>query len=656
MNELLASARAVHFAATIWLFGELVLACALSNWRGRDAPAGPGEALRRRLPSVARWSIAIGIASALAWLAAVTATMSGKPLPLAIDASTLGAVVGGTLFGQVWIARVCLACVLLLALWSRSARRSGWRVAFWTVVAGVYLAALAWTGHAAAAAGPWRGVQIISDVLHLLAAGAWLGALPALAYLLGTMQSIEGAASATRRFSSFAIVCVIALILSGVGNSWFLVGSLPALFGTTYGRLLLAKLALLAVMLIFATANRLVLTPRLGAGDRRALRALRRNTLLEIAAGLLVVTIVGVLGITVPAAHQSPFWPFAHTLSWAPARESAAIRWALATALLIAAAGLAVIVVGARRRAWPPAAVGLAGIAASAAASAWLLAVPAYPTTYAASPVRYTTAAVVDGARLFSTHCVACHGNNGTGAGPAAAAAGLATRPANLVRHAGRHRQGELYWWIAHGRAGMAMPAFAPPLGSEEIWSIVQFLQALSDAAVFVDTNGEPMAMSPLPAPDFSFELPGRGQQTLLRRDESRDTLLVLYSLPDSLARLRALASEQPAFAARRIEVLAVTSNAAEAQAAGAEASGSESMLAIVAPDVAAAYAMFAARDGAVAASRHAEFLIDPRSRLRARWIGIPESGDDRNLEILDTAAKVDREPFDAPLPREHSH
>ncbi len=130
MNELLASARAVHFAATIWLFGELVLACALSNWRGRDEPAGPGEALRRRLPSVARWSIAIGIASAVAWLAAVAATMSGMPLSRAIDASTLVAVVGGTLFGKVWIARVCLACVLLLALRPRSAGRSGWGLAF----------------------------------------------------------------------------------------------------------------------------------------------------------------------------------------------------------------------------------------------------------------------------------------------------------------------------------------------------------------------------------------------------------------------------------------------------------------------------------------------------------------------------------------------
>ena len=109
MNGVLASARAVHFAATLWLFGELLLACPLSARRGSDAPAGPGEALRRRLPQVARVCIAVGIASAVAWLAAVAATMSGLPLMRAIDPSTLGAVVGATLFGKVWIARFSLA-------------------------------------------------------------------------------------------------------------------------------------------------------------------------------------------------------------------------------------------------------------------------------------------------------------------------------------------------------------------------------------------------------------------------------------------------------------------------------------------------------------------------------------------------------------------
>ena len=651
MNALLASARAVHFAATMWLFGELVFVCALSVRRGRDAPTGPGAALHRRLSHVARCGIAIGIASAFAWLAAAAATMSGVPLPQAIEPETLGTVLVGTLFGKVWISRLGLALVLLIALWPRSTGRGGWRLALSTIVAGVYLAALAWTGHAAAAEGPWRGAQLVSDVVHLISAGAWLGALPPLVYLLGTTRPIEHATWATHRFSTVAIACVSALILSGVGNSWFLVGSVPALFGTTYGALLLAKLALLALMLSLAALNRLGLTPRLGAGDRHAVRVLRRNALLEIVAGLFVVAIVGVLGITIPAAHQSVLWPFAHTLSWAPAQESAT-RWPLVAAALVAAAGATTLVIGARRRAWRSATAGLIGVAASAMASAWLLAVPSYPTTYASSPVRYTTAAIVDGERLFATHCVACHGSDGTRG--ARAAAELSTRPANLVEHAGRHRPGELYWWIAHGRAGTPMPGFSPPLGSDEIWSIVQFLQSLSDAASAAGPGGELVAEPT--APDFNFELAGRGQQTLLTRDEARDTLLVLYSLPDSLSRLRSLASQRRGLDDERIRVLAVAWSGADAEAAGAQTPGGESMLAIAAPDVAKAYAEFAAPDRAVGANlRHTEFLIRD-GRLRARWIGVPAADVERNQDIWKMAEKVDREPPRAPPSHQHAH
>ncbi|HEV7412027.1 MAG TPA: copper homeostasis membrane protein CopD [Casimicrobiaceae bacterium] len=648
MSLLLASARAVHFAATMWLFGELVLAWWLSAWQGSDAPAGPGEALRRRLPSVARWCIAIGIASAVAWLAAAAATMSDLPLSRAIEPSTFGAVVGDTLFGKVWIARLCLAVLLLLALWPRSAGRSGRRVAASTVVAGAYLVALAWTGHAAAAEGPWRGGEIVSDVMHLLAAGAWLGALPPLVHLLGRAQPISVAAWIARRFSVLGIACVSVLILSGIGNSWFLVGSVPALFGTRYGILLLAKLALLAAMLSFAAVNRLVLPPRLAAGDGQALRALRRNALLEIAAGLLVVAIVGMLGITVPAAHQSPLWPFAHTLSWAPARESTATLWALVAAVLVAAGGLAVLVAGARQRAWTRAGAGIVGVAAAAMMGAWLLTVPAYPTTYAASSVRYTTAAIGDGARLFAAHCATCHGGDGAGS-----AAGSVARAPNLVRHAANHRAGELYWWIAHGREGTPMPAFAPPLVSDEIWSIVQFLHTLSDAADFAGTDAGLLKRSPVPAPDFSFELPERGQETLLQPDSKEGTLLVLYSLPDSLPRLRSLASQR-AFDDKRIRVLAISASATDAQTAGAQTPGGESVLAITASDVAMVYAMFAARDRAVAS--HAEFLIDRRGRLRARWLGVPAPGADRNREIFAAAQKLDSERPSPPPSPEHAH
>ena len=328
------------------------------------------------------------------------------------------------------------------------------------------------------------------------------------------------------------------------------------------------------------------------------------------------------------------------------------MRWPLTALTLVAAAGATALVTGGRRRAWRTAAAGLIGVAAAALASAWLLAVPAYPTTYASSPVRYTTAAIVDGERLFATHCGACHGSDGTGGGRAAAA--LSTRPANLVEHAGQHRPGELYWWIAHGRAGTPMPAFSPLLGSDGIWSIVQFLQALSDAASSVGPSGEFIA-GPT-APDFSFELAGHGQQTLLSKDESRATLLVVYSLPDSLSRLRSLASQRRALDDERIRVLAVTSSAADAEAARAQTPGGETVLAIAAPDVAKAYALFAARDGGAGATlRHGEFLIRD-GRLRALWFGVPAAGVERNQDIGEIAEKVDREP-PRPLPSHlHAH
>ena len=64
-------------------------------------------------------------------------------------------------------------------------------------------------------------------------------------------------------------------------------------------------------------AARILTIPRIVA----ALRSLRRNATMEIAAGMIVVAIVGLLGTMVPAAHQSPAWPFAFTLSWQAAQH-----------------------------------------------------------------------------------------------------------------------------------------------------------------------------------------------------------------------------------------------------------------------------------------------------------------------------------------------
>jgi hypothetical protein len=197
------------------------------------------------------------------------------------------------------------------------------------------------------------------------------------------------------------------------------------------------------------------------------------------------------------------------------------------------------------------------------------------------------------------------------------------------------------------------MPAFSPPLVSEEIWSIVQFLHALADAADFAGARAGFLAPSPVPAPDFSFELLHHGQQTIVRPDANEATLLVLYSLPDSAARLRSLASQRRAFDDRHIRILALAESAGDAQIAEASIPGGDAIRAIAAPDVAVVYALFAARDRAAG---HAEFLIDRRGRLRARWLGVPPPGDDRDRDIFAAAQKLGSAESAPPSPPEHAH
>jgi len=118
---------------------------------------------------------------------------------------------------------------------------------------------------------------------------------------------LDALATAVHRFSALAGAAVVIVLVSGVVNAYFTVGSVAALLASVYGRLLLFKLAGVAAMLTLAVVNRTRQTPRLAAGDaaapaRLAAAAhLRRNSLAEFALAVLVLAIVGVLGLTAPA-------------------------------------------------------------------------------------------------------------------------------------------------------------------------------------------------------------------------------------------------------------------------------------------------------------------------------------------------------------------
>jgi len=408
MDAMIVAARTVHFASAILLFGGLlfVLAVATPVWRDADRATPQRGGLPTALVYGA-WTLAASVMSGVIWLAAEAAIMSGTPLAQAINADTIGLVLGRTEFGRLWVLRLVLALALgaLLLSIGRSANETRrLRIAAGAVlVAAAYLASLAWAGHAAAGQASGHYVQIVSDVVHLLAAGAWLGALPGLVFLLGGAQPIEATAQMVRRFSTLGALSVSALVLSGLGNSWYLVGTVPALMGTDYGHFLLLKLVLFGAMVALAAINRLSLTARLivrNSSNPPAVRSLRRNAILEIGAGIIVIAIVGVLGIKVPAAHQSPAWPFDYTLSWQAAQQSFAVGAAVVVAGISVCVGVVVAIGGLLRNRPRLGIAGLGAILASAAAATWLLAVPAYPTTYATAPGSYTTDSIVRGASL----------------------------------------------------------------------------------------------------------------------------------------------------------------------------------------------------------------------------------------------------------------
>jgi hypothetical protein len=143
------------------------------------------------------------------------------------------------------------------------------------------IASLMTPAQIAEAPGIKGAVHLISDVVHLIAVGAWIGALPPLAMLLSwALQPAnralkDVAAFAADRFSTLAMLSVGTLALSGIVNTSNLAGTIPALVETEYGRLLLLKILLFIAILGPAAVNRLRLLPQLPATD--AVRQLRRN-------------------------------------------------------------------------------------------------------------------------------------------------------------------------------------------------------------------------------------------------------------------------------------------------------------------------------------------------------------------------------------------
>lgn len=156
-------------------------------------------------------------------------------------------------------------------------------------------------------------LHLSADVVHLFAAGAWIGAIAALCALLfgpRTALDADRIALLHRALSDFAstgTIIVGLILLTGIVNVWIIVGisnvfSLP---NHAYGRLLLVKIALFVAMLCLAAGNRFRLSPALGRAHvqcdpRTALAMLRVSLAAEAGCALTILAIAAWLGTLAP--------------------------------------------------------------------------------------------------------------------------------------------------------------------------------------------------------------------------------------------------------------------------------------------------------------------------------------------------------------------
>jgi putative copper resistance protein D len=309
-NGAMIATRAIHFAATATVAGALVFGAVVANpvLRPQESAAKLFRTHTRRLVWI---SLAIAVISGLTWVLLLTMSLSDEGPGEAVMSGALRDVLNLTQFG--WVSQIRFALAIGLAICLAFDRSAYWRWLGLGTAVGL-MASIAWTGHAASTPPKLGYVHLAADALHGLAASAWIGGLVSLVLLLAALGKLPPspraplAQDAAQRFSALGMASVAILVLSGIVNAWILVGSFRGLLVTEYGRILILKLVLFVVMLAFAAINRFCLTPRLALpfGDARqaeSLHWLTRTSTIEIALGLTIFAVVGMLGTLHPATH-----------------------------------------------------------------------------------------------------------------------------------------------------------------------------------------------------------------------------------------------------------------------------------------------------------------------------------------------------------------
>jgi putative copper resistance protein D len=302
IEEIIIAGRLAQYAGAAVLFGSSAFYLYSPV---ADLPRSFAQGARLLL-AIAAAVLAIASLAAIAWQSAYFAGSISEGL----SPENLTAVATQMTLGKAALVRAASAAVAMAMLIVMRPGPASWAVA--ASFGAVATVSLAWMGHAGAGEGDTGLLLLASDMIHLLAAAGWLGALAGFVHLL-FLEPTDGAVSrahylALHRFSRLGSLLVAALVGTGIVNTLTIVGpeAVTAIWVSEYGRVLMLKLLLFAAMIGFAAINRFRLTPALaGELDRAwasgfALRKLRRSVVLETIAGATVLMLVAWLGTLSP--------------------------------------------------------------------------------------------------------------------------------------------------------------------------------------------------------------------------------------------------------------------------------------------------------------------------------------------------------------------
>lgn len=262
--------------------------------------AGPHRGQLDGATHLARW---ISVAASIALVASTAevvlhvASVSGQGLPGAWDADTWQAV-GRTGLGRAVLLRTVGLTLLLVGGRRRLSLGlpSGPDLRKLTGAA-LAIASFQFVGHTASAAPPV--IVRSADAVHSLAAAVWIGGLVGLAVVTRRRSPLAKAIT-IGRFSSWATAAVIGVTIAGTA---LMVTNLPTMsstWSTGYGRLLLAKLALVGLLALLGAHNHFNVVPHIVNGRENAVAELRRTVSIEAVLAVAVVALTALLVNTTP--------------------------------------------------------------------------------------------------------------------------------------------------------------------------------------------------------------------------------------------------------------------------------------------------------------------------------------------------------------------